>query len=173
MLQPSRDVAVTYRLDGAAADILPGGPSGALRLLWDADGQRMRLEVDGRPQVMLVDLPARRAQLVDSGLRSYVPLPIGNAEMQAITLSGAQLTRRGNDTVAGLPCTVWAVQSQRGAGTVCLTADGVALRASGDVDGRRGGFTATDVRYAAQPAGQFQVPPGYMSFSIPGLGRQR
>ena len=173
MLQPARDVAVTYRLDGAAADILPGGPVGALRLFWDAAGQRMRLEADGRPQTLLVDLRARGAQIVDSGLRSYVALPVRDAEMQAITLSGAQMTRQGAETIATLACTVWAVQSPRGTGTVCLTADGVALRATGDVDGRRGGFTATDVRYAAQPARLFQVPAGYMSFSIPGLGRPR
>ena len=173
LLQPTQDVAITYRLDGAAADILPGGPAGALRLFWDAQGQRMRLEADGRPQALLVDLQTRGAQIVDSGLRSYVALPVRDAEMQAITLSGAQMTRRGTETVAGLTCTVWAVQSPRGSGTVCMTADGVALRATGDVDGRRGGFTAMDVRYAEQPVRLFQVPAGYMSFSIPGLGRPR
>ena len=173
VLQPTQDVAITYRLDGAAADILPGGPAGALRLFWDAQGQRMRLEADGRPQALLVDLQARGAQIVDSGLRSYVALPVRDAEMQAITLSGAQMIRRGTETVAGLTCTVWGVQSPRGNGTVCMTADGVALRATGDVDGRRGGFTAMDVRYAEQPSRLFQVPAGYMSFSIPGLGRPR
>lgn len=173
VLQPTQDVAVTYQLDGAAADILPGGPAGSLKLFWDAAGRRMRLEAEGRPQVLLVDLGARRAQIVDSGLRSYVALPVGDAEMQAITLSGAQMIRRGTETIAGLPCATWAVQSPRGSGTVCVTADGVALRATGDVDRRRGGFTATEVRYAEQPERLFQVPAGYMSFSIPGLGRPR
>lgn len=174
LLQPTKDVLVTYKLDGAASEIIPGGqPAGSLRLFWDATNQRMRLELDGRTQAMLVDLRARQAHVLDTGLRSYIVLPVGNAEMAAITLAGAQLTRRNTDTVAGLPCTNWGVQSPRGTGTICMTADGVALRAVGEVDGRRGAFTATDVLWGPQPAARFQVPAGYMSFAIPGMGRPR
>lgn len=177
VVQPTRDVAVTYRLEGAAADVLPGGvpgePTGPLRLFWDAAGHRMRVEAEGRSQTLLVDLRAPRALVVDSGLRSALALPVRDADLRVLTMSGVTMTRQGQDTVAGLPCTTWAVHDRRGNGVVCWTADGVPLRAAGEVDGRRGSFTATTVSYAPQPGALFAVPAGYMSLSIPSFGRPR
>jgi len=170
-IQPSRDVAVTYRVEGDAASAVPGGIPGALRLSWDAAGQRLRAEPEGRTQAVIVDLRAHSVQMVDTTLRSALTLPVRDADLQPLTLDGARLTRRGDDTVAGLPCTDWAVQSPRGAGTVCLTADGVTLRADGEVDGRRGAFTASSVSYGPQRAELFRVPSDYMQFSMPKLGR--
>ena len=170
-IQPSRDVAVTYRLEGDAASAVPGGVPGALRLSWDAAGQRLRAEPEGRTQAVILDLRAHSAQMVDATLRSALTLPVRDADLQPLTLEGARLTRRGDDVVAGVPCTDWAVQSPRGAGTVCLTADGVALRADGEVDGRRGTFTATSVSYGPQRDELFRVPSDYMQFSLPKIGR--
>lgn len=172
-IQPSRDVAVTYRLEGDAASAVPGGVPGALRLSWDAAGQRLRAEPEGRTQAVIVDLRAHSAQMVDATLRSALTLPVRDADLQPLTLDGARLTRRGDDVVAGVPCTDWAVQSPRGAGTVCLTADGVALRADGEVDGRRGTFTATSVSYGQQRDELFRVPSDYMQFSLPRIGRAK
>ncbi|MBC7799642.1 MAG: hypothetical protein H7Z10_03390, partial [Gemmatimonadaceae bacterium] len=59
------------------------------------------------------------------------------------------------------------------AGTVCLTPDGVPLRADGDVDGRRGTFTAVDVDYGPIADDLFRVPSGYMQLSLPNFGRMR
>lgn len=172
-IQPSRDVAVTYRLEGDAASAVPGGVPGALRLSWDAAGQRLRAEPEGRTQAVIVDLRAHSAQMVDATLRSALTLPVRDADLQPLTLDGARLTRRGDAVVAGLPCTDWAVQSPRGAGTVCLTADGVALRAEGEVDGRRGSFTAWSVSYGPQRDELFRVPADYMQFSLPKIGRAK
>lgn len=172
-VQPSRDVAVTYRLEGDAASAVPGGVPGALRLSWDAAGQRLRAEPEGRTQAVIVDLRAHSAQMVDATLRSALTLPVRDADLQPLTLDGARLTRRGDAVVAGLPCTDWAVQSPRGAGTVCLTADGVALRAEGKVDGRRGSFTASSVSYGPQRDELFRVPADYMQFSLPKIGRAK
>lgn len=173
-VQPSRDVSVTYRVEGAAVDAIPGGIPGGLRLSWDAAGQRLRAEAEGRTQAVLVDLRAHSAQVIDTGLRSVLPLPVRDSDLAPLTLAGALLTRRGTETIAGLGCTVWAVQSGRGSGTVCLTEDGVALRASGDVDGRAGTFTAVSVRYGALPNDLFRVPPGYMNLgALMNLGRPK
>lgn len=171
LVQPSRDVAVTYRVEGAAASVVPGGIPGALRLSWDAAGQRLRAEPEGRTQTIIVNLRAHSAQLMDSILRSALTLPVQDGDLQPLTLDGARLTQRGTDTVAGLPCTTWAVQSRRGAGTVCFTADGVALRADGQVDGQHGAFTASSVSYGPQPDELFRVPAEYLQLSIPKFGR--
>ena len=162
LVQPTRDVTVTYRVEGAAADAIPGGISGPLRLSWDAAHQRLRAEADGRPQAVLVDLPHRTATMLDTAMRAVVALPLREKDLQALTLAGARLTRRGSGDVAGRACTNWDVQASRGAGTVCLTADGVALRGEGMVNGRQGSFTATDVVFGPVPPELFAVPSGLL-----------
>lgn len=171
--QPTRDVTVAYRVSGAAASAIPGGIPGALRLSWDAAGQRLRAEAEGRTQAVIVDLRAHSAQLLDTGLRSALTLPVRDGDLQPLTLDGARLTRRGNDTVAGLACTNWDVQARRGSGVICLTADGVPLRADGDVDGRTGTFTATSVSYGPLPADLFRAPPDFMQLAMPNFGRMK
>ena len=143
----------------------------ALLLSWDAAGQRLRAEPEGRSQAVIVDLRAHSAKLVDTMLRSALTLPTRDSDFQPLTLEGARLTRRNDAVIAGLACTNWAVQSSRGNGTVCLTADGVALRADGDVDGRHGVFTASRVSYGPVPDDLFRVPSDFMQFNLPKLGR--
>ena len=173
LIQPSRDVSVTYRVEGAAASAVPGGIPNALRLSWDAAGQRLRAEPEGRSQAIIVDLRARSAQVVDTMLRSALTLPTRDSDFQPLTLDGARLTRRNEAVVAGLPCTNWAVQSSRGNGTVCFTSDGVALRAVGEVDGRHGTFTASSVSYGPVSSDLFRVPADFMQLSFPKFGRLR
>ncbi len=172
-VQPDRDVTVTYRVEGAAQQVLPGGVDGPLRLSWDAAGQRLRAEPADRPQAVIVDLPRHTASVVDDTMHAVLTLPVRERDLQPLTLDGVQLTRRGADTVAGRACTTWAMQAKRGSGTVCLTPDGVALRAEGEIDGRHGSFTATDVTYGAVAAALFTVPPGYLTLAIPDFGKKR
>ncbi len=171
LIQPSRDVSVTYRVEGAAATVVPGGIPNALRLSWDAAGQRLRAEPEGRTQAVIVDLRTHSALVMDTALRSALTLPTRDSDLQPLTLEGARLTRRNEAVVAGLPCTNWAVQSSRGNGTVCLTADGVALRADGEVDGRHGTFTALNVSYGPVRDDLFRVPADFMQLSLPSFGR--
>ena len=172
-VQPDRDVTVTYRVEGAAQQALPGGVGGPLRLSWDAAGQRLRAEPADRPQAVIVDLPRHTASVVDDSMHAVLTLPVRERDLQPLTLDGVQMTRRGADTVAGRACTIWAMQAKHGSGTVCLTPDGVALRAEGEIDGRHGSFTATDVTYGAVAAELFKVPPGYMTLAIPDFGNKR
>lgn len=167
---PTRDVAVTYRVSGAAAQAIPGGVPGALRLTWNAGAQALRVEADGRSQSMLVDVRARSATVLDQGTRTALVLPARARDLQALTLDGARLTRRGRDSVAGHACTLYDVQSDRGRGTLCLTADGVPLRGGGEVNGKPGGFVATAVAYGPQPAEAFRTPPGYARLDMNRLG---
>ena len=171
LIQPIRDVAVTYRVEGAAASVVPGGIPNALRLSWDAERQRLRAEPEGRSQVIIVDLHARTALVMDTMLRSALTLPMRASDLQPLTLEGARLTRREDAVIAGLPCTNWAIQSNRGNGVVCFTADGVPLRADGDVDGRHGTFTASSVSYAPLSDSLFRVPDEFLQLSFPKLGR--
>lgn len=166
---PLHDVSVTYRLEGGLRDAVPGGLPDTIRLQWNASERRLRVEPQGRSQVLIVSLGEPRAELMDTGLHGVVTLPMRPKDVDSLTLAGAHLTRRGGATVAGLACTEYDVAQPRGSGTVCLTADGVALRGAGTVDGRQGRFTALQVTPGAVPESAFSVPPGYMRLAIPGM----
>jgi hypothetical protein len=167
---PLRDVVVTYRLDGEAPAALPGGLSGPVTLFWDAAGQRLRAEADGRTQIALIDLRARSGQAIDTALRIVLPLRIRARDLQPLMLDGVRLQPRGKERVAGLACSTYAFNSAQGPGTVCLTPDGVPLRGEGRVSGKPGRFTALQVRYSDLPADLFVVPPGYIAIGGDGRG---
>jgi hypothetical protein len=167
-LRPSRDVVVTYAVDGPAAGLAPGGLPGPVRLSWDAAGQRLRAEADGRSQVALVDLRAHGGQAIDTTLRVALPLKLRADDLQVLTLDGVRLTPGARQTIAGLTCTEQRFDSAQGPGMVCLSADGVPLRGQGMIRGKPGTFTAQSVRYGALPPSLFEVPPGYIALSAPG-----
>lgn len=168
---PVRDVTVVYRLGGEAARAIPTGAGADVRVSWSAGEQRLRVEPEGRTQVLLVDLDAGTAEIMDRGLRTAMSLPVRPGDLQPLKLQGARFTRGSRATMAGLSCTEYAVQSSRGQGSVCLTDDGVALRASGQVNGHSGSFTAVSVSYGSLDPQAFAVPPGYFQLSAPRAGR--
>ncbi len=178
-LPPSRDVTVTYVVQGEAAAAIPGlgGETGQgppmLTLYWSAGSRRLRVDAAGRPQSLLLDLSAHTGHVVDTGLRSALTLAVRDRDIEALLLHDARLTRPRPETVAGLPCTGWDVVAPRGRGTVCVTEDGVPLRAEGKVEGRQGSFTATRVSFDPVPPDRLRVPDGYFALDLPGLSRLR
>jgi hypothetical protein len=68
--------------------------------------------------------------------------------------------RRGEDTVAGQACTEWeTLDHDRRKASVCITADGVLLRAS---TAGQAQVSAISVQYAPQDPAVFQIPPDYL-----------
>ena len=163
--RPSRDVVVRYRMEGQALAMIPGGIQGPVTLSWDAAGQRVRAEAEGRSQVALIDLNARSGQAIDTTLRIILPLRVRTGDLGPLSLDSAQLSPKGKETIAGLSCTTYTFESAQGPGTVCLTPDGVPLRGQGAVSGKPGSFVALFVRYGALSADLFTIPQGYMSLS--------
>ena len=171
---PRRDVTVTYRVSGAAADAIPvlgtpGVPT-ELRLEWSAGHNRLLVAPTGRPQRLLVDLTGHQATVLDDGMRAALQLPMRDADVQALTMANARFTRRGQETVAGESCTDWAVESGRSTGTVCLTEDGVPLRGEGNVNGRPGTFVATAVDHGRVDPADVALPAGYNRLELPRFG---
>ena len=166
---PTSDVSVVYQPEGAAREAIPGGTRGTIRVRWSARLQRLRVDAEGRTQALLVDLSARSVKVVDSGLHSAMALPVRAGDLDPLTLRDARLTRRGRALVAGRSCTNYVVEESRGRGTICLTDDGIPLRAVGVVDGRAGSFTAISVAVMRQEPALFEVPPGYMQLALPDL----
>ena len=171
---PGRDVTVSYRVSGPAMEAIPflgaGNAPSDMRLSWNAGSQRLMVSAPGRAQRLLVDLPGHRATVLDDGMRAALFLPMRDTDVQGLTMANARFTRRGTAQVAGERCTEWDVRSNRSAGTVCITGDGVPLRGEGDVNGRHGAFTATAVNTSpVDPAG-LAVPAGYNRIEMPSFG---
>lgn len=159
---PTRDVAVTY----AVHSDQPGVPPSVLVRISSAG--RMRIDA-GESGYVLYDASTNKARWVIPQATMFVDLPVrGSLVGQFAPQSGAQFTRAGGQTVAGLRCTDWRVTSPRGRGNACVTTDGVILRGDGtDTKGHGGTIEATNVAYAEQPASLFETPPGFQHMSLP------
>jgi hypothetical protein len=161
-LRPTRDVAVTY-------DVRDGRqPPRRVPVAWQAATQRIRASPQGLPGWVLVDLPQSRALMVMDAQGMAVNLPAG--DMTALLGGippGTRLAAAGSATVAGLRCSLWRVTRTDVQGTVCLTDDGVMLRAEGTHNGRAGRVEALDVAYGRQNPARFTVPSGYTAMTLP------
>jgi hypothetical protein len=164
-LTPTRDVAVTYRVTGPAAQ--QGAPP--VVVAWNAAAQLMRSEVPGMGW-MVMDLRQGRGFMVMEQMRAIMDIPAGQMGQLPGHSPSATFRREGTATVAGLPCTLWRVQDGNSQGRSCITADGVMLRAEGSHQGQSGGMEATQVSFAPQDAARFQRPQGFQALQgMPGM----
>lgn len=157
-LTPMRDVAVTYRQIGGGGQ--PGMPS--IVIAWNAGSGLMRSEVPGMGWTVM-DLRSGGGFVVMEQMRMVMDLPAGQVPQLQGQSSKASFRQEGTATVAGLPCTIWAVQDGPSQGRSCITEDGVMLRAEGAHQGQAGGMEAIAVSFAPQDPARFQRPPGYQS----------
>lgn len=171
---PTRDVAVTYRT--------AGGPQGApqeMQMAWLVSQRLMRVDMPASAQPggigagwMLLDQRNNRAQVVMEQQRMFM-----NIEGRNMPGGGgfnpspnARFTRDGSDRVAGTSCTNWRVEDGSNRARVCLTEDGVLLRAQNDAHPGQM-LEATRVAYGTQDPARFQVPSGYQPFEMPRIPR--
>jgi hypothetical protein len=165
---PTRDVMVTYR---ATAPAQAGGrvPQGTqdIRVATTQGGRLMRVEGMGSGGAyVIVDRTTQRMVMVMPQDRRFMEMPANDAFARGFVLNeGMTFVKRGTETVAGLKCTLWEVTSREGAGSACVTDDGVLLRGRGN-DGK-GGIEATAVRYGPQPAALFRPPADFTKLEMP------
>ncbi len=153
LLQPTRDVDVTYRVP------VPGADSAALlqRLRWSASRHQQRVDLPTSGNWMMLDFTAHRMALVRDETHEVVDLPAPRSADQPGAGSG--FLRRGAGIVAGLACTEWRTIDTRGQETLaCYTDDGVLLRATA---GTRVLMEAVGVKYETQGDAVFALPAGY------------
>jgi hypothetical protein len=163
VLLPTRDATVIYRVDSDQ----PGAPSEA-EVHFRAGAARLRIAPRGMPGYLLVDRDSRKVTMVLPQQQIFLDFPLrGDPERLLTRQDDMQFTRRGEETVAGLRCTDWDMQSPDATGSGCVTADGVILRARGTSHGRAGGIEATSVVYAPQPQSLFEPPPDAKRLDLP------
>lgn len=155
---PTRDAAITYRLPNEG---------GEMRVSWLAARRLMRTELPGGLGFGVMDLASGSGFMAMTRERLVMDLPRGQFEGRSLAPSErARFTREGQDRVANTACTVWRVEDQGESSRVCMTADGVALRAEslGRPDSR---LEALRVDYGPQDPARFERPRGYQSLPLP------
>jgi len=164
LLRPTRDVDVTYR------SATPRGTMVEQRVRWLAATQTMRIDPAPSGLHVIIDYVARRMSVVRDATRSVVEMtaPDSMAGNAAGGGTAVSFVRRGEAMVAGERCTEWQTQDRDAhEALVCVTADGVLLRA-GSADQVR--VSAVSVRYAPQDPAAFRVPADY-AHQVPDGGR--
>lgn len=171
LMQPARDVVVDYHMLGVA----PGQQrSDTVRIYFSDHGMKMRIEPLGQPAYSIVDRTASRMTMVMTAQRMYMELPYDPRRVMAFDDTGATFARTGSDTVAGVGCTVYETQRQGHSGQVCISADGVLLRAkSDDPTQDHGGLVATSVTYGPQSPDLFAPPPDFQRMEMPNMPPRR
>jgi hypothetical protein len=142
---------------------------------------RHEQEVQGVPQVILLDAAAKQGFLVLPGLNSYVPFAFPQVMAE---LGDPELRRSavGPETVNGIRTTKYrvdhtAADGSRAQGFVWVSGQGVLMRLEGTVT-RQGADHRTAIRMelaglkpGPQNPGLFQLPPGLVRLPAPMLER--
>lgn len=167
-LLPVRDVVVEYLTSG----IIPG-PAGELTntvmVRYASDRDRLRVDGPYGRFYAIVDIDAERMLIVMPGQRIYATQPADRAIMAMFKAGNTAFRRIGAETVAGLRCTVYDAALNDRTGQVCLTDDGVLLRASIEDPDRHPELEAVRVTYTRQPERLFEIPPGFQKLDMPNL----
>lgn len=162
LVSPSRDVDVVYVMAGPEAPL-------AQRLRWGVALGKLRVDPPSPGMFVIIDTASHVMQTVREGDRSVLEMPAGGVLPGAAPDAG--FTRAGEAAFAGLSCTQWRTRDAAGREVlVCLTADGVLLRAEAD------GLVllqAARVSFAPQPEQVFRVPPDYRKIISPPASAQR
>jgi hypothetical protein len=160
---PTRDVDVLY-------DVPTQAGMARQRLRFSAATQSFRIDPPGRGLYVVIDQRQGRMYTVRDSDRSVIDMAAPRAWMPGI--NGGTLTRRGEDNVAGLPCTDWATtDSEHRAIVMCVTQDGVMLRA---VTGTGESLiVARNVRFQPQNSLVFAIPESYSRLAPPPIPNAR
>jgi len=154
---PTRDVDVTYEM------LRPNGTGGEQllteRMRWDVAHGRMRVDPPTTGVYVLLDMQSHRMLAVREAEHDYVDMKSGDATTMPGVGRNAPFHRLGTGTVAGVGCVEWDTRDSSGQPVlVCLTSDGVLLRAR-DVSHTL--IEARRVTYAPAEPGTFDPPSGF------------
>ncbi len=157
LVVPQHDVDVSYAVTAPAES----GPTTPLvqRMRFSVAGERQRVDPPGNGTYMITEYGTGRMIVVQPAQRlaTILPAPGGPIALHGPPSTG-DYRRLGPELVAGTSCTDWATRDVAGRDSVvCLTADGVLLRA---MQAGRVLVQAIRVEEVTQPADIFAIPDG-------------
>ena len=168
LILPVHDVVVEYHSRG----MVPG-PSGTLTttvmVRFAGSGDRLRVDGPYGGFYALVDVDDARMIMVMPDKRIYVDQPADPDLIALLQADDPAFQKIGAERIAGFGCTDYAADINGHSGLVCLTDDGVLLRARIDNPDRRPELEAVSVTYAAQPSDLFEIPEGFHRLFLPKL----
>lgn len=166
-LQPTRDVAITYRMTAGPQ------PNTEMTMSWLAAQRLMRMDLPGGVGFMVADHANQRGFMVMEAQRMIMDVPMAQAAGHMRAFENARFTRGAADRVAGTACTNWRYEAEGQNGTACVTEDGVMLRSQATAQGMQVTMEAVRVAYGAQDPSRFARPQGYQAMQMPGMPQQR
>ncbi|WP_408873856.1 hypothetical protein [Gluconobacter roseus] len=160
-LTPTRDVTVVYQLS-TPSSTTKGGPD-TVKVAFSGAGDLLRIDSQDGNGVTILDRPAQQVTLVMMKRQVYTRLHPNHGLHNPFMLDlDMQYTAAGHETVAGVACERWNIESSHGKATACVTDDGVILAENGvDADGVEGSIKAVSVTYQDIPASTFEPPAGF------------
>jgi hypothetical protein len=170
LILPMHDAVVEYHSRG----MVPG-PSGTLTttvmVRYAGGGERLRVDGPYGGFYALIDVPGARLIMVMPDKRIYVDQPADPDLIALLRFDDPAFQKVGTDRIAGFDCTDYVAGINGHSGMVCLTDDGILLRARIDDPDRRPELEAVSVTYAPQPSDMFEIPEGYHRVNLPELPR--
>ncbi len=155
---PTRDVDVVYRASA-------GGQQVEQRSRFAVQAKKLRIDTPSPGLYVIVDREAKTMDMVSEADRGVVEMPYDPARTVGGVRPDGAYVRGGTDAVAGIPCTEWrTTDSGARPVLVCMTADGVLLRARTGTDVL---VQAVRVAYGPIDPGVFRIPPGYARATPP------
>jgi hypothetical protein len=164
--QPSRDVTVEYSLldSDNPKELARARP---LKVYWAKGGAKMRIQMLDERAYVVLDRDTKRMTLVLLDQQGYIELPYDAQRLTGFTVPpGLALVRGDSVIVSGNACTLWHAKFNQGNGNLCVTDDGVLLRAQGYDVNHRGDLEATSIIYGPQPASVFAPPADFRKLEI-------
>ena len=163
-MQPTRDVMVEYHVAGVTQG---QQRSDTVRMYFAEHGSKLRIEPVGQPAYSIMDRTAGRMIMVMTSQHVYMELPYDPKRVMAFESKDTTFTRLGSATIAGIGCTIYDAKRADHSGQVCVSDDGVLLRAKSDNPAQAGGgLEAINVAYGPQPASLFTPPAGFQKMDI-------
>lgn len=168
LIMPTHDVVVEYHSRGMVA-----GPQGTLTstvmVRFAGNGDRLRVDGPYGGVYALVDVDDARLIMVMPDKRLYVDQPADPDLIALLQANDPDFQKIGTDRIAGFDCTDYDADINGHSGQVCLTDDGILLRASIDDPDRHPELEAVNVSYAPQPSDLFEIPEGFHRLLLPKL----
>ena len=169
LIRPRKDVAVEYRSAGAAQGAA-ADPGRVVTMRFSSKSSRIRIDGAEGHGYAILDIDTGHMIIVMTERHMYIERPADPGMVAMFQARNAAFRKTGTDTVAGVQCTTYDATINERTGQVCLTDDGVMLRArSADPGSQSPPGSAVKVTYAEQPGALFETPSGYRQMNVPDM----
>ena len=170
LFRPNRDVAVVYRQSGITQGAV-AEPDRMMTMRFASKSGRIRIDSPNGRGYAILDVDAGRMTMVMVDRRIYLEQPADPGMTAIFQGRNTALRKTGTDTIAGVSCTIYDAHIDNHNGQVCLTDDGVLLRARSEDPDRHRELEAVRVTFTDQPASMFETPAGFQKMDSAAMSR--